>query len=281
MERNKRLILESPELAAIGVPIIGNYRYLRPIPGLMEHDHGSATEICYLEKGSQTYSVGSRDYRIDGGEVFVTFPYERHSTGESNQTRGCLYWVQLDASCPRLLGLPPDDAELVGECIRSLNARTFKASGETGRLLMSAFGDIASGSPLRLVAARCKLVLFVFGLVTDMAAYGRGDGMSAEIRRALVCIDEGARGELSAGVLAASLNYSESYFKQKFKREVGVPPREYILRRKIELSKPALLDPERTVTDAALEFGFSSSQHYSRVFRDVTGMTPSEFIRNS
>ncbi len=281
MERNKWQTFELPELAEIGVPYIGSYRFLRPLPGLIEHDHGPATEICYLEKGSQTYSVGGHDYTIGGGEVFITFPHEPHSTGKANQSRGCLYWVQFDPSCKRLLGLPPDDAEMVAECLRSIVARTFKISAETGRLLVSAFGDIASGSPIRFIEARCKLVLFIFGLVTDMAAYDRGDALSPEIRRALVLIDNGIHGELSAASLASSLNYSESYFKQKFKREVGIPPREYILRRKVELSKKSLLDPANTVTDTALEFGFSSCQHYSRVFRDITGMSPSEFIREN
>jgi AraC-type DNA-binding domain-containing proteins len=280
MERNRRSTFNNTELTDIGVQFLGSYRYLRPMPALIPHEHGAATEICYLEKGSQTYSVGGHDYRINGGEVFISFPRELHSTGESNQSRGCLYWVQVDADCRKLFGLPEDDAELVSECIRSLNARTFKVSDETGRLLISAYGDIASGSPLRFISARSKLVLFIFGLVTDMAAYGLDGDMSAEIKRCLAEIDEGARGELTTTALAASLNYSESYFKQKFKREVGIPPREYILRRKIELSKPELLDLANTVTDTALEFGFSSSQHYSRVFRDVTGMSPSEFIRS-
>ena len=281
MERNKRRTIESAELAEIGVLYIGTYRYLRPMPSLSPHDHGPATEICYLEKGSQQYSVGGRDYNINGGEVFIAPPHEPHSTGQSNQARGCLYWLQLDAGCPRLLGLSPEDAELVGECIRSLNARTFKVSDETGRLLIAAFNDLASGSPLRFIGARCKLVLFIFGIVTDMAAYKSDDDISVEIKRCLDEIEEGIRGEQTTSELAASLNYSESYFKQKFKREVGIPPREYILRRKIELSKPSLLIAGRTITETALEFGFSSSQHYSRVFRDITGMSPSEFIRMS
>jgi len=54
----------------------------------------------------------------------------------------------------------------------------------------------------------------------------------------------------------------------------------YMLRRRLERCREALGDPlqsGRTITHIAFGFGFASSAHFSRVFRERYGMTPSEF----
>jgi AraC-like DNA-binding protein len=54
----------------------------------------------------------------------------------------------------------------------------------------------------------------------------------------------------------------------------------YILRRRLECCREALVDPlqsGRTITHIAFGFGFASSAHFSRVFRERYGMTPREF----
>ena len=70
---------------------------------------------------------------------------------------------------------------------------------------------------------------------------------------------------------------SVSRFKQKFKYHVGVPPYEYMVRKKIELSQDMLRYTDMLVTEIAVELNFSSSQHFSKVFKKFTCMTPGEY----
>ena len=51
---------------------------------------------------------------------------------------------------------------------------------------------------------------------------------------------------------------------------------EYILNKRIELSLELL--KTRTITETAFLLCFSSSQHFSRAFKDRTNMTPREYI---
>ena len=91
----ERLVLDLRPLGIPAVPQLGRYSYREAHRGLDLHVHRDALEICYLARGRQLYRVGRRDFVLTGGDVFVTFPGEVHSTGEAPEEKGTLYWVQL------------------------------------------------------------------------------------------------------------------------------------------------------------------------------------------
>ena len=76
---------------------------------------------------------------------------------------------------------------------------------------------------------------------------------------------------------ARAIHLSESRFKARFRREVGLPPGVYILRAKIAAACTELRQPGTRVTELAHRLGFSSSQYFATVFRRFTGLTPSTY----
>jgi AraC-like DNA-binding protein len=69
-----------------------------------------------------------------------------------------------------------------------------------------------------------------------------------------------------------------------FKRP-GVPSLgRYLWRRRVEVGAEVLRAPgaaSRTLTEIALDLGFSSSAHFSTLFREAFGVTPSEYRRRT
>lgn len=62
-----------------------------------------------------------------------------------------------------------------------------------------------------------------------------------------------------------------------FTASYGVSPKQYQVSARIEEAKRMLHQSNATITDVAMELGFSSSQHFATQFKIVTGMTPREF----
>src|SRR5580704_15125279 len=94
LQKERRVL----DLAAAGleeVPVLGHYQYAAARPGLATHTHPKTVEICYLERGYQTYRAAGREYQLVGGDVFVTAPDEPHDTGGHPEDRGVLYWFNL------------------------------------------------------------------------------------------------------------------------------------------------------------------------------------------
>jgi AraC family transcriptional regulator len=64
---------------------------------------------------------------------------------------------------------------------------------------------------------------------------------------------------------------------RRFKESKGLPPHQYVLRRRIERARELLRQPETTVLDVALACGFSSQSHFASAFRLFTGLTPRRY----
>ena len=73
---------------------------------------------------------------------------------------------------------------------------------------------------------------------------------------------------------------SRSYLSQLFNRELGQSFSDYVNQFRIEESKLLLRGGALSMGEIAKKLGFSSQQHFSRQFRTVTGMTPSEYVRS-
>jgi AraC family transcriptional regulator len=69
------------------------------------------------------------------------------------------------------------------------------------------------------------------------------------------------------------------HFAAQFRAAMGIRPREYILRRRIERAQGLLRDSERPLVDVALSVGFQTQAHFTTVFRRFTDETPLRWRR--
>lgn len=106
------------------------------------------------------------------------------------------------------------------------------------------------------------------------------------LNRALDYIDAHLGMPLSLDDVAAVACYSPYHFHRVFKATVGETLNRYIQRLRVEKAAGFLLQSNETITDIALDCGFSSSATFARAFRDFYGMSAGEWrntgsIRNS
>jgi AraC-like DNA-binding protein len=95
------------------------------------------------------------------------------------------------------------------------------------------------------------------------------------MQRILRYIDDHLGEPVRVARLAQVARLSESRCKARFKREIGVPPAEFWLRKKVE--RAMVLLKSRSVTSVAYDLGFSSSQYFATVFKRYMLVNPSQF----
>lgn len=76
---------------------------------------------------------------------------------------------------------------------------------------------------------------------------------------------------------ADELKLSANYFGDLIKKETGVSAQEYIQTKLISVAKVRLFEHDKTINEIAYELGFKYPQHFSRLFKQKTGITPNEF----
>jgi AraC-like DNA-binding protein len=76
---------------------------------------------------------------------------------------------------------------------------------------------------------------------------------------------------------AGELNLSPNYFGDLIKKETGKSAHEFIQLKLIEVAKERIYDTKKSVSEVAYGLGFKYPQHFSRVFKQLVGMTPQEY----
>jgi AraC family transcriptional regulator len=92
-------------------------------------------------------------------------------------------------------------------------------------------------------------------------------------------VDENLAEPISLATLAELARLSPFHFARAFKQSFGLPPHGYHTNRRIEEAKALLAMPARSVTEIALDVGFSETSSFSAAFRKLTKQTPTEYRR--
>lgn len=100
--------------------------------------------------------------------------------------------------------------------------------------------------------------------------------------KALEYIEQNLSTSLRTEDIAEYCYCSKSSLEKIFRCLNRISVHDYIVRRKMSLAGKMLLEePERTILDVAVEFGFSGNEAFTRSFRQVWNVTPSEFRKTS
>lgn len=76
---------------------------------------------------------------------------------------------------------------------------------------------------------------------------------------------------------AEQFHLTPSYFGDIVRREMGITPQAFLQTKLIDRAKSLLASQELTINEIAEELGFSYPNHFARLFRQKTGMSPSAF----
>ncbi len=95
--------------------------------------------------------------------------------------------------------------------------------------------------------------------------------------RARDAMDRSFETDIDVPGLARTVGMSEAHFIRTFKEVFAETPHRYLQRRRVERAMYLLRETERSVTDVCFDVGFNSLGTFSRTFKDITGVTPTEF----
>jgi len=100
-----------------------------------------------------------------------------------------------------------------------------------------------------------------------------------QVRQVTAYIDANLDATLRTTSLAASVGLSVSHFTRAFKRSVGMPPRVFVIRRRLAAACTAMLASDAPLTAIAHAHGFCDQSHFTRTFHDTIGIAPHAWRR--
>jgi AraC family transcriptional regulator len=160
--------------------------------------------------------------------------------------------------------------------LRAFAAGEDRFIAETMRALQA---DLLSGSPAGRgygeslgMALAAHLVRRYADVVPDLQ---KDPALSKEMLGVVLqYIEEHLETDLSLHQLADLVQLDVYRFVRSFKRSIGLPPHQYVLRARVERAKSLLGNPKLALTEVALRSGFASQTHFATTFRRITHVTP-------
>ena len=274
---NERTIIDFSKWGIDGIAVIGHYKYYKVHPQLPRHNHSNMIEIVYCARGEQIYEVNEQVYSIKGGDIFLTMPDELHSTAGYPEDKGELYWILLDMATEKILSWEKKEAGALKQTLLNIPNRHFSGSPSMKKNLETLISFHKYESLNLLQQIQVKYI--VEGILLELLELGFKETATinnATLKKIKEFIEQNIKSNFTIQQLAAHVYLSESRFKAWFKEKTGIPPLEYVLRRKINYAKELLLKGDKSVQDIAYELYFSSAQYFAKVFKKYTNLNPTE-----
>lgn len=278
-QKNSRHIIHLGRLGINNVIEVGKLSYRTARPSLEPHKHINAIEVCYLARGNQTYAVDGKKYKLTGGDIFITTPNQTHSTAQAPEERSILYWTQiiLPTSPKKFFNLTGDNAIFLANKVANITKHHFKGNKNIWQLFDKIFSlENESNKTLRQINWENSYVTLLLELL-NCYSNSTTKKKNERIIQLQDYITNNITETLSIGLLAEVAGLSESRLKTVFRNSVGMPPGEYIMRKKVQAAQHFLRQDNMTITEIAFELAFSSSQYFATVFKQYTTFTPRQY----
>ncbi len=301
------LTVEKGDRTLNGLPAIetfGDARHRSAEKRLAPH-YNPGIEICLCRSGVYRWVVEGRVVEIKPGELSITRPYERHAGQNNVLGPGHLTWIVLAAAgtavahrsapgapalaapplaAPILAGELGADSSWVLSTIAAATTAYLGAVPEAVQLFDRIAGELRFARPARDAVVR-SAYLTLLALVARRLAereeeceMRESDQVPARVLAVLNDVAQRPQREWTSTSMAEQAGLGLTAFTEWCRRATGRSPRWYLLEQRLARARDRLAG-RASVTEAALDAGFSSSQHFSATFRKLHGETPTAYRR--
>ncbi|MEA1877074.1 MAG: AraC family transcriptional regulator [Bacteroidota bacterium] len=277
-----RTLFDLKKLGFTSLVLLGRYSYKQPQASLDTHLHEGCLEICYLERGTQTYSIGDQLFHLKGGDVLINGSSIPHGTNGQPEEIGCLYWLQIDTNpkSGRILNLNSQESKTLINQLNQLSNIHFRGIPGMKKDLEEAFDLLENPQPgMSSIELGYHLLGFILKVI-KAGARKHEKTISRQILQSINFIEKHFEEQILISDIARFARWSEPHFKQIFKSETGIPPGEYLQRIRIKKASELLSNSQLSIAEIAWRTGYTSSGYFATVFKKHKGQSPGEYRGN-
>ena len=239
------------------------------------HDHFL---ITYIVRGEGVQSLNGNDIYFRPGDLFILSPADFHKNtleyGKSYDYYGVKFKYELlDSRLSDMCALDKFPIHI------SLSTRGADKIRSAFSHLCEECASVHAGADSEVLMRALIEEIFVYALreLPEGASLQSG----SFVNRALGFLHSNFRERITVQDAASYVGYTPNYFNSIFHRTFGEPFGVYLRSMRIAYAKNLLLSGDLPLTVIAIESGFGSLSHFSRVFSASVGISPTEYRKNN
>lgn len=121
-------------------------------------------------------------------------------------------------------------------------------------------------------ALRKYAIRIIMEIQKDMKAE-----VSRPIKQVQNYINKNYAYDINLEKMSEMAGFNATYFSVLFKKEIGMGFVEYLINIRIKVAKRLLADTDKSILDICLEVGYNDIKHFTKQFKKITKLTPSEY----
>lgn len=237
-------------------------------------------EICLVPYGKGLYKIDNTTYSLQQNQLSITRAGQCHAfyPAKENPFR-LLYlcfsfknsaqhglWSEIDRQlnaiempiCIEAFQMKPLHERILLELTEDFAFRDALISNLIKQFILYAVRNLCQREPAHIKLPQTSAPRFVTEKIIDYLNQNRRDSVTLE-------------------ELGNALNYSIPYLCACFKEQTGFTVMEYLTLTRLEAAKTYLTQTAVSISEIALEIGFKSLHHFSRLFKAYYSYSPSQY----
>jgi len=258
---------------------------------LFQHHSHTCFEITVVDFGSGVYTTNNKSYNMSPGDIFVFSSNEYHCITEVGDKGLKLTNMHFE---PRYLwGNYIDSCSEANKnfCFGHSDAFENKIPSKKANIIYSYVEEIKkelnSKESEYQLQVKSLLNLLLINLVRNFNYSDQEISVNSlqfkSLQHILNYIDEHFTEKLYLDELAEKAGMSPNYFSSFFKKISGISLWDYISNKRINMAVQLLRENGlgKNILEIATLCGFNNTTHFNKMFKRITGMTPTEYKKNT
>lgn len=248
--------------------------------GFLAHWH-KEIELIYVRSGNCSLSITDHSFTAHAGDLAVCESGVIHYS-DSHGMDNSLDFIIFDTS---ILGQLFQNPGFTFPLVTKEQLESYGLTARLEALIRTVSSELTDKAPFYQDVVTSSIQTFWALLKrfhpradADQLPDGRRSRMLSELQELLAYIDMHYADNISLEYAAGRMNFSPSHFSKTFKKLMGINFVTYLNMVRVEQAAQELRHTEKKFTDVALSCGFNNIRTFNRVFKEITGCTPSEFL---
>ena len=253
---------------------------VKSVPG----HHHNYYEFYFFLNGEIRMDIDGRSFSPRSGDMILIPPGVPHHVQILNSElfyQRFIFWISREYY-DQLIRLSPDygylarQAEQTGKYLYHFDIFSFHAIQSRLFQLIEERNAERFGKAVKLTLSVCDLLLFLNRSVYEAEHLPRPNEENGLYQNLLAYIQEHLEEDLSLDRLSGIFFVSKYHISHIFKQNLGISLHQYILKKRLAMSRDAILG-RSAISEAALLYGFKDYSSFYKAFCKEYGLSPKEY----
>ncbi|MBE5935581.1 MAG: helix-turn-helix domain-containing protein [Lachnospiraceae bacterium] len=253
-------------------------------PFYMSYHWHNEIEIIYIKKGNLKIIIDDKEYNGVENDVFVVNPGQIHMMTTSDLSVD-YYTILFDINLIEFEQKDEMNTYLTAIRNEELRLATYVNECASYKKILAYLKEICAlneeKNKLYMLDTKLRILLIIRVLLENYMADSAGNvygGKNIAIKREILTyIENNYSSKISLGDIADIVHMSEKYFSRFFKENFGVTFVEYVNSVRLEKAAVLLNTTDDSVTEVALQCGYTNISYFIRSFKKSFNVSPHKF----